>query len=49
MTTRLCGFSVSGPHARALLERLCDTDISAGAWTYGRVGRVQMGPRPMPS
>jgi dimethylglycine dehydrogenase len=44
MTTKLCGFSVSGPNARKLLERMCDTDISAEAWKYGRVGRVQMGP-----
>lgn len=44
VTTRLCGFSVSGPNARKLLQKLCDTDISAEAWKYGRVGRVQMGP-----
>jgi dimethylglycine dehydrogenase len=44
MTTKLCGFSVSGPNARTLLEKLCDTDISAETWKYGRVGRVQMGP-----
>ena len=44
MTTKLCGFSVSGPNARKLLEKLCDTDMSAEAWKYGRVGRVQIGP-----
>lgn len=44
MTTKLCGFSISGPNARKLLERLCDADISSEAWSYGQVGRVQIGP-----
>jgi dimethylglycine dehydrogenase len=44
MTLGLCGLSVSGPNARALLSRLCDHDLSSGAWPYRRAGRVQMGP-----
>jgi dimethylglycine dehydrogenase len=44
MTVGLCGLSVSGPAARQLLARLCDHDISSGAWPYRRTGRVQIGP-----
>ncbi|MCA3561608.1 MAG: FAD-dependent oxidoreductase [Aestuariivirga sp.] len=44
MTSGLCGLSVSGPHARSLLSRLCDQDLSGDAWPYRRTGRVQMGP-----
>lgn len=44
VTTKLCGFSVSGPGARRLLARLCDADLDPGAWGYGRTGRVQIGP-----
>ena len=44
MTLSLCGLSVSGPNARALLSRLCEEDLSAAAWPYRRTARVQIGP-----
>lgn len=44
LTRSLCGLSVSGPNARALLSRLTHTDLSRDAWTYGRGGRIDLGP-----
>lgn len=44
LTRDLCGLSVSGPNARALLLRLTDADLSKEAWTYGTGGRIDIGP-----
>jgi len=43
-TSGLCGLSVSGPNARALLQDLTATDLSPSAWKYARGGRVDLGP-----
>ncbi len=43
-TRDLCGISVSGPKARALLQDLTQTDLSPEAWRYARGGAVDLGP-----
>lgn len=43
-TRDLCGISVSGPKARALLQDLTQTDLSPEAWKYARGGAVDLGP-----
>ena len=44
LTQKLCGLSVSGPNARALLQKLTETDLSSNAWKYARAKRVDLGP-----
>ncbi|MEM8730111.1 MAG: FAD-dependent oxidoreductase [Pseudomonadota bacterium] len=44
LTRTLSGLSVSGPNARALLQRLTRADLSPDAWAYGRGGRIDLGP-----
>ncbi|MEO1550612.1 MAG: FAD-dependent oxidoreductase [Pseudomonadota bacterium] len=43
-TLALNGISVSGPNARALLQRLTSADLSPEAWAYARGARVDLGP-----
>jgi dimethylglycine dehydrogenase len=44
LTRDLCGLSVSGPNARALLSRLTEADLSKEAWKYGTGARIDLGP-----
>ena len=46
VSDQLTGFSVSGPNARQLLERLCDQDLSNDAFPFLRVRTLEIGPAP---
>ena len=49
LTTRLCGFSVAGPNARALLSRLTRADLSNEGLPYLHALKCELGPVRMSS
>ena len=46
MMTRLAGFAIAGPNARALLERLAESDVSNDALPFFTGARMPFGPAP---
>ena len=44
LTTRLCGFAVAGPNARALLSRLTRADLSNEGLPYLHATKCELGP-----
>jgi len=44
LTAGWVGFNIAGPHARALLERLTDSDVSPEAFPFLRARRMEVGP-----
>jgi dimethylglycine dehydrogenase len=46
-TAQLCGFSLTGPMAREVLGRVCDTDVSTDALSFLSVREVTVGLAPV--
>ncbi len=46
-SSTLCGFSIAGPNARALLQRLTRLDLSAGAFKFFDVRETAVGMSPV--